>query len=193
MTVRPSYPLRFAQEYSVLPARLESPGEPPGIYLPERDGKERHLAFSALRLFHGGKPGLGPGDLLEPSEPHFLDDCPICQAKKAGINSVFDPLTGSPDRLYITADREYARFYASKYWRGDLYVVEPLSEPEPSREDHFPTWKVTAARIRTVYQRCVEMTNTQRRALYRRWYEADKAFALATGRPFSDDHVWSLE
>lgn len=119
--------------------------------------------------YHGGVPGLRPGELLVPSEPNFIDDCPICRAKKAGINTGIDPLTVHPDRIYITSDREYARFYASKYWRGDLYKVEPVGELEPSAEDYFPTWTVASARVIHAYARCVTLTDTQRRALLRRW------------------------
>jgi hypothetical protein len=119
--------------------------------------------------YHGGMPGLRPGQTLVPSPPNYLDDCPICRAKKAGINTAIDPLTVHPDRIYITTDRDYARFYASKFPRGDLYVVEPIGELEPSAEDYFPTWKVTEARVRAVYDRHVQLTMTQRRSLLRRW------------------------
>lgn len=131
-----------------------------------------------MRYFHGGRPGLGLGALLLPSPPHFLDDCPICQAKKAGISTIFDPVTARPDRVYITTDKEYARFYASKYPRGDLYSVAPVGDLEPTSEDHFPSWTVPAARILAVYNRRVELTPQQRGALLRRWEVADR---LASG------------
>jgi hypothetical protein len=132
------------------------------------------------RYFHGGKPGLDPGDVLVPGPPNFLDDCPICQEVKAGRSTPFEQPTGSPDRLYITSDKEYARFYASKYPRGSLYVVEPLGELEPSTEDRFPTWKVLEARVRSVYDRCVVLTASQRRVLFRRWEVLDKLTERAT-------------
>lgn len=134
-----------------------------------------------ISYFHGGKPGLRIGDLIEPSSPNYLDDCPICQQKKAGIPTAIDPLTAHPDSVYLTTDREYARFYASKYPRGDLYVADPVGELTPSEEDHFLTWRVPSARVRAVYDRCVQLSTRQRRALLRRWTEADLA-ALGGGR-----------
>jgi len=134
---------------------------------------------STVRYFHGGKPGLNPGDLIVPSDPNYVDNCPICEAKKAGIDTALDPLTRHPDRVYVTTDKAYGRFYASKYPRGSLYVVEPLGELIPSAEDHFPTWTVECARVRTVYDRCVELTWSQRRVLQRRWAVADREAARA--------------
>lgn len=136
-----------------------------------------------MRYFHGGIPGLKPGDLITPHPPNIVDGCAICAAKAAGQQplveglGIVDPLTGRPDRVYITSDREYARFYASKHPRGDLYTVEPVGDVEPSTEDHFPTWSVQAARVRTVYDRYVLLTPKQRRQLLRRWTQADIAHA----------------
>lgn len=133
------------------------------------------------RLFHGGVPGLRPGDLLTPHPPNAVDGCDICAAKAAGNQpyvegvGIVDPLTERPDRVYLTGDREYARFYASKFPRGDLYVVEPVGAVEASTEDPFPTWVAEAARVRSVYDRYVQLTPQQRRALLRRWQAADFA------------------
>ncbi|MEU8968089.1 hypothetical protein AB0D11_02240 [Streptomyces monashensis] len=135
----------------------------------------------AIRYFHGGIPDLKPGQLITPHPPKVVDDCPICVARAAGQTAVIeglgpvDPATARPDRVYITLDREYARFYASKYWQGDLYVVEPVGDLEPSVEDRFPSWTCEAARVRSVYQRCVLLTPKQRRALLKRWTAADLA------------------
>ncbi|GAA2107745.1 hypothetical protein [Streptomyces synnematoformans] len=133
------------------------------------------------QYFHGGVPGLAPGDLITPHEPNYVDGCPVCEAKARGeqphvpgLGNV-DPLTARPDRIYITTDREYARYYASKYPRGDLYTVDPEGDPEPSGEDHFPAWTVSAARVRGVYDRYVQLTPARRRALLRRWTAADIA------------------
>lgn len=138
-----------------------------------------------IRYFHGGIPGLKPGDLITPHPPNVVDGCDICAAKAAGRQpvveglGVVDPLTERTDRVYVTTDREYARFYASKYPRGDLYVVEPVGELEPSTEDHFPSWTVSAVRVRTVYDRYVRLTDKQRRSLLRRWTATDIEHARA--------------
>jgi len=138
-----------------------------------------------MRYFHGGIPDLKPGDLITPHAPNVVDGCTICAAKAAGQQPVIeglgvvDPLTERADRVYVTSDREYARFYASKYPRGDLYVVEPVGALEPSTEDRFESWTAPAVRVLTVYDRYVQLTVKQRRALLRRWTAADMAAALA--------------
>lgn len=140
--------------------------------------------MTALRLWHGGIPGLRPGDLIRPGDarPHH-DGCPYCEARaneaEGGERPALDPLALHPDRVYLTTDREYARFYASLYGRGDLYRVDPIGDPIPSTEDTIPTWHSEAARVTAVYTRAVLLTWTQRRALNRRWAAADAA-ALAT-------------
>lgn len=137
------------------------------------------------RLFHGGIPGHKPGDLITPHPPNVVDGCDICAAKAAGRQpvveglGVVDPITERPDRVYVTTDREYARFYASKYPLGDLYTVEPVGELEPSTEDHFPSWTVAAARVVSVYDRAVRLTPHRRRTLLRRWQLADLEHAHA--------------
>lgn len=133
-----------------------------------------------MRYFHGGIPGLRPGDLLTPHRPNILDGCPVCAARAQGLTATLDgkpidPPTGRPDRVYITTDREYARFYASRWWYGDLYVVEPVGDIEPSSEDPFPTWCVLEARVASVYDRAVQLNPGQRKRLLRRWTAADRA------------------
>lgn len=72
------------------------------------------------RLYHGGIPGLRPGDLIETHPPAVVDGCPICEARAAGRDyevpglGIVDPATQHPDRVYVTTDREYARHYASR-------------------------------------------------------------------------------
>ncbi|MFF3875867.1 hypothetical protein [Streptomyces sp. NPDC001978] len=116
-----------------------------------------------------------------PAPPHVVDDCKVCEARAAGLTATtsdgqaVDPPTGRPDRVYTTSDREYARFYASRYWYGDLYTVEPVGETEASTEDPWPTWCVPAARVVSVYTRAVQLTPHQRRTLLQRWAKADQA------------------
>lgn len=127
------------------------------------------------RLFHGGVPGLRPGDLIEPGPPHVVDGCPICAARAQGLSytvpdlGVVDPPTGRPDRVYITSHRDYGRFHASKYPLGDLYTVQPVGAVEESTEDFFPTWTAEVAVVTSVVSRAVRLTDQQRRTLLRRW------------------------
>ncbi|MFG2404200.1 hypothetical protein ACGFR8_07650 [Streptomyces brevispora] len=140
---------------------------------------------SSVRLFHGGVPGLVAGDRVVPAPPHVVDGCPICAAKAAGVQPAVpglgnvDPITERPDRVYVTSDREYGRFYASKRWLGDLYTVEPAGELEVSTEDLFPTWCVEAAVVTGVVSRAVRLTDRQRLTLTRRWKALEDAQRFA--------------
>lgn len=126
------------------------------------------------RLFHGGKPGLRAGDRIEPGQPHYVDGCAICEAHKVGkevavSGVVIDPANHEPDRVFVSTDRNYARFYASKYPRGDLYTVDPIGDIVPSDADPFPSWHVDGAVVRGVAERYVQLTPKQRRRLMERW------------------------
>ncbi|MEV0584056.1 hypothetical protein [Nonomuraea sp. NPDC050310] len=132
------------------------------------------------RYWHGGAPGLQVGDLILPGRPNFVDGCAVCDAHRAGQSHAFDPLTQHTDRVYITTDREYARFYASKYPKGDLYTVVPVGELTLSSEDHFPSWHVAQARVVSVYDRYVTLTAKQRRTLLNRWKRADDQVWLSS-------------
>lgn len=139
------------------------------------------LITSNLRLWHGGAPDLRVGQLIEPGQSRRLHGgCPYCEARASGRavvapdGSPIDAPTGRPDYVYLTVDRDYARFYASLYGRGDLYRVEPVGDIELSTEDHFETWCAPAARILAIVDRAVLLTPGQRRALDRKWAAADE-------------------
>ncbi|GIH69458.1 hypothetical protein [Sphaerimonospora thailandensis] len=122
-----------------------------------------------LRYWHGGAPGLTPGDLIEPrpgdDRRHLVDGCPRCEARKAGQPLADDHARA--DRIYVTTDRDYARVYAAGYPRGGLYVVEPLGELEETTgvDDPAPSWAVTSARVVAVYDPVVVATRKD----WRRW------------------------
>lgn len=130
------------------------------------------------RLWHGGIPGLRVGDLLQPGHKRRSHPgCAICAARERGESvGGMDP-PSAREAVYVTASKEYARYYASLWGRGDLYVVEPVGDLTPSEEDHFPSWTCPTARVVAVYQRAVLLTMTQRRALWRLWTAADEAHA----------------
>lgn len=136
-----------------------------------------------LRLWHGGVPGLRPGDLIEPGrERRHHDGCPFCEARRAqaaGLGvPVLDGLAEHPDMVYLTPVRDYARHYASLWGRGDLYRVDPVGDVVRSTEDTIETWMAPAARVVSVPERAVLMTMTQRRRLERIWTAADHARGL---------------
>lgn len=121
------------------------------------------------RYWHGGAPGLKPGDLITPQPlgagGHLVDDCPTCEARKAG--APLDTDDNNPDWVYVTTDREYARLYAAGYPRGGLYRVEPIGQMHDRTGDHdpLPSWGVEKARVLVVYDAVVIPTPSQ----WRRW------------------------
>jgi hypothetical protein len=130
------------------------------------------------RLWHGGVPGLKPGDLITPGhERKAHPGCKFCEARAVeaagGERPVLDPLSRHQDRVYVTTSREYARHFASLWGRGDLYRVEAVGEVIASSEDTIATWTTSAARVLAVYARAVALTWGQRRALQREWAAAD--------------------
>lgn len=139
-----------------------------------------------VRYFHGGIPDLNRGDLIKPHPPRIVDGCPICVARAAGKNltvpglGVVDPATKHPDRVYVSTDRDYARFYASKFWLGDLYVVEPVGDVVASVEDPFPSFTCEGARILSIVSRAVRLTDRQRTTLTNKWKRRDEAARVLT-------------
>lgn len=118
------------------------------------------------RYWHGGAPGLKPGDLITPQPAgeggHLVDGCPTCEARKAGQQLAED--NNNPDWVYITTSRDYARLYAAGYPRGGLYQVEPIGELHDRTEyDLEPSWGVESARVLSVYDAVVIMTTKQAR------------------------------
>lgn len=130
-------------------------------------------------LWHGGKPGLRVGDVIVAGERHYVDGCEICASKARGETfrlpngAAVDPVNAHEGRVYMTDDRAYGRFYASKYPLGDLYRVEPVGEAVRSDEDPFPTWHAESATVVAIGERAVRLTPAQRRTLLNRWRRAD--------------------
>ncbi|MCQ9384402.1 hypothetical protein [Brevibacterium moorei] len=139
-----------------------------------------------MSWYHGGIPGLKPGDLIEPGhERKQHDGCPWCEARAQG--EAFNGMDGPslhPDRVYASCSRLYARFHASLYGHGDLYRVEPIGVWRASQEDSMPSITAPAFQVAAVLDRAVELTMTERRRLTREWREADRAAGL-TEPPFA--------
>ena len=122
--------------------------------------------------FHGGVPGLHPGDLITPQPAdhgtHLLDGCPVCAARAAG-----DPLPGDPNdatQIYVTGDRDYAKIFANGYPRGALYRVQTLGETTPTLDDPEGTsWSCSGARVISVLDPLVRLTPADLRRIMRRF------------------------
>lgn len=132
-------------------------------------------------LFHGGKPDLRVGDLIEPGHERMAHPgCPWCEARTRGAAHLgIDGPAEDADRVYCTTNRLYAKHYASLWGRGDLYRVEPVGELVPSTEDTLESFKAPALRVAAVIDRVVLLTNSERRRLFREWGAADRR-ALTT-------------
>lgn len=140
------------------------------------------------RLFHGGVPGLRPGDLIEPGHTRKAHDgCAWCAAR-AVLPPTLDGNAGHADQVYLTPHRMYARYYASLYGRGDLYQVEPIGDLVRSTEDTVETWRAPAARVLVAVDRAVLLTMSERRRLDRQWADADRT-AAAAHRAHQDHHA----
>lgn len=129
-----------------------------------------------MRLFHGGVPGLRPGDILEPGHDRKEHDgCPWCAARAAGVAGPagIDPPSAN-QAVYMTPHRLYARHHASLWGRGDLYQVEPIGELVRSTEDSIETWCAPMAVVLVAVDRVVTLTDSERRRLARHWESADR-------------------
>ena len=140
-----------------------------------------------------------------PAAPMADDGCPVCIARREGRVYTFGEYRGwlatqgeggqrvlaaiadAPDSVpvdppsarnavYITTERDYARWYAARS-KGDLYRVDPDGELEPSNEDSFPTFTVGSATIVEVIDRGVRLVRSDRRRLDRKWSKADRKHA----------------
>ena len=128
--------------------------------------------------WHGGIPGLRPGDLIQPGHARpGKSGCAICEARArqadGGGAPAIDGLALHADRVYITTNRLNAKHYASLYGRGWLYRVTPVGDFIRSTEDTIETYAAEAARVESVYDRAVLLTMSERRRIYREWTAAD--------------------
>lgn len=96
----------------------------------------------AVRYFHGGVPGLVPGDLLLP---------PVATGTTRTLTADVLEMGGQArrDRVYVTTGREVARVYAALFLDGALYEVEPVGElvADPDCLEPGVSWEVPAARV----------------------------------------------
>lgn len=121
-------------------------------------------------LYHGGIPGLRPGDLIQPghNRDHQHDDCPICR-KRREQGADAPEGTQHPETVYCTTNRLYAKTYASLYGRGDVYQVEPIGPLTPSTDEGDPegSYRCPLLRVKRIVDVRVTLTMKERRRLAR--------------------------
>ena len=107
------------------------------------------------RYFHGGRPGLGPGETIRSAEATGV---PSVSARADAYRA---------DRVYITTSESEARDYAGLFvppspssladLGGAVYEVEPLGPVDPDRDYKGRpgvSWETTEAQVlRVVEQR----------------------------------------
>jgi len=129
---------------------------------------------SQIMLFHGGAPGLKAGDIIQPGHKRKTHDgCSWCIARESGQAGMLDPQSKHQDKVYVTSDRLYAKYYASLYGYGDLYRVRPVN-PTPSDEDSIESFSCDSAVVVSVLDRAVLLTWNERRRLFKNWGRADR-------------------
>ena len=128
------------------------------------------------RYYHGGVPGMKPGDLLLPGfDRRHHEGCEFCEARARGeAHEGIDP-PSQRQAVYFTTDKLYAKHYASLYGAGDLYRVEPVGDAQRSTEDSYETYTAGSVRVVQVVERAVRLTDKERRKLSREWEAADRA------------------
>jgi hypothetical protein len=98
-----------------------------------------------MPYFHGGFPGLRPGDQLLP---------PDRTGTERTLSGIAAELGGPAhacrtDVVYVTTLRDAARVYAAFYPDGALYQVQPQGELEPDPDCLEPgiSWQCPAAEV----------------------------------------------
>src|SRR5918992_5969369 len=103
------------------------------------------------KLYHGGAPGLVPGQALYPPSLTGARSC-----------AEFDAEHCRSDRVYLTTDQADAVVYAALApisGRGDVYEVEPLGdlEPDPPGDLRTSSYSAPAATVVAVVRRGVSL------------------------------------
>lgn len=97
------------------------------------------------RYFHGGYPGLKPGDMLLPPDTTGTEHRLSAIAAEHG-GPAYSTRT---DVVYMAASRNVARAFAAFYPDGALYEVRPKGELEPDPDSGIDglSWQCPAAEI----------------------------------------------
>jgi hypothetical protein len=140
-----------------------------------------------MRLFHGGLPGLVPGDRLLPASESgaLTKQLWFEQARRLGhttgdlsLDRWMDNVPYDAGYLYLTVDEIDARQFAAAYVEftlnepavarpGDAYEVAPDVPWEPDPDSIMPGqwWRARGATVvRVVARRCVHSKESLRQA-----------------------------
>lgn len=104
-----------------------------------------------IRYWHGGFPGLRPGDLILPATESGATNTLTGHGPIPG----YDADHVRPDRVHLTTERASAKAFAAAYPDGALYQAEPIGEVEPDPDAPDEAIRCERARVVTVYDPCV--------------------------------------
>ncbi|MDX3575932.1 hypothetical protein [Streptomyces sp. FL07-04A] len=97
------------------------------------------------RYFHGGYPGLKPGDLILPPDQTGTEHRLSATSAELGAPAH----ATRTDVVYLTTGRDIAKVYAAFYPDGALYEVQPDGDLHPDPDCTVPgvSYQAPAARI----------------------------------------------
>lgn len=101
-------------------------------------------------LYHGGVPGLRPGDRIVPGHPSGPGRPQLDPEEMAGLENV-----------YVSTSRLYASCYAHLYPLGDLYRVRAVGDLELSLNDATESYTTPEAVVVAALNRAVRLTPTE--------------------------------
>lgn len=106
-----------------------------------------------MAYFHGGYPGLKPGDLILPPDTTGTER--RLSATAAELDA--PAYSTRTDVVYVTTGRDVARAFAAFYPDGALYRVEPRGDLEPDPDSGIPglSWQCPAAEVVAVVDAAV--------------------------------------
>lgn len=103
------------------------------------------------RYWHGGFPGLRPGDFIVSA----IESGTTRSLTGYGTQPGYSVDHVRPDRVHLTAERASAKAFAAAYPDGALYQAEPIGEIEPDPDAPAEAIRCERARVITVYDPCV--------------------------------------
>lgn len=108
-------------------------------------------AQRAQRYWHGGFPGLKPGDLIVPATESGTTHNLTGYGSQPGYGAGHV----RADRVHLTTERSSAKAFAAAYPNGALYQAEPVGEIEPDPDAPDEAIRCERARVIAVYDPCV--------------------------------------
>src|SRR5699024_604575 len=146
------------------------------------------MSDEIVDYWHGGKPGLKPGDLLVPPGSQSGTARDLTNAAISSNPALQAQYPADQQRVHVTHDQRFARVFAARcrdaeLKPGDLYQVEPIgpleSDPDSTAIAGI-NWACAQARIMAAVERRVQMTEREinrATAPYTAWVDGTPAYS----------------